>query len=72
MCASYDGSYRLDWTERRHHLAGGLGAALLASFRARNWVTPRNMPRALRVTTAGRQALASHFDIDVSGLADLP
>jgi DNA-binding transcriptional ArsR family regulator len=62
----------LDWTERRHHLAGGLGAALLASFRARNWVAPRNTPRALRVTTVGRQALASHFDIDVSALADLP
>ncbi len=62
----------LDWTERRHHLAGGLGAGLLATFRAHSWVTPRNAPRALRVTTAGRQALAGHFDIDVSALADLP
>jgi DNA-binding transcriptional ArsR family regulator len=62
----------LDWTERRHHLAGGLGAAILASFRARHWLTPRNVPRALRVTTAGRQAFASHFDIDVSALAALP
>jgi DNA-binding transcriptional ArsR family regulator len=62
----------LDWSERRHHLAGGLGAAILASFRARNWLTPRNVPRALRVTTAGRQAFASHFDIDVSALAVLP
>ncbi len=59
----------LDWTERRHHLAGGLGAALLASFRARGWVTPRSVPRALRLTTAGRQALASHFDIDAGALA---
>jgi DNA-binding transcriptional ArsR family regulator len=59
----------LDWTERRHHLAGALGAALLSSFRARDWFTPRNTPRALRVTTTGRRALASHFDIDVSGLA---
>ena len=58
----------LDWTERRHHLAGGLGAALLDSFRARDWLIPRNAPRALRLTTAGRQALASHFDIDVSSL----
>jgi len=58
----------LDWTERRDHLAGALGAALLASFRAQNWLTPRPTPRALRLTTAGRQALASHFDIDASTL----
>ncbi len=56
----------LDWTERRHHLAGALGAALLSSFRARGWLVPRSVPRALRFTTAGRQALASHFDIDLS------
>jgi DNA-binding transcriptional ArsR family regulator len=60
----------LDWTERRHHLAGALGAALLGSFRAHNWLTPRSAPRALRLTTAGRQALASHFNIDVSTLME--
>jgi DNA-binding transcriptional ArsR family regulator len=58
----------LDWTERRDHLAGALGAALLGSFRAQHWVTPRNTPRALRLTQAGRRALATHFDIDVSTL----
>jgi DNA-binding transcriptional ArsR family regulator len=58
----------LDWTERRHHLAGALGAALLTSFRAQNWLTPRNAPRALRLTTTGRQALATHFDIDAGAL----
>ncbi len=56
----------LDWTERRHHLAGALGAALLSSFRARGWLVPRSAPRALRFTTTGRQALAGHFDIDLS------
>jgi DNA-binding transcriptional ArsR family regulator len=58
----------LDWTERRHHLAGALGAVLLDSFRARDWLIPRSTPRALRLTTAGRQALASHFGIEVSVL----
>jgi DNA-binding transcriptional ArsR family regulator len=58
----------LDWTERRDHLAGALGAALLASFRTHNWVIPRGTPRALRLTAAGRDALASHFDIDASTL----
>ena len=60
----------LDWTERRDHLAGALGAALLASFRIHNWVVPRNAPRAQRLTIAGRRALATHFDIDVSTLAE--
>ncbi len=58
----------LDWTERRHHLAGALGAALLESFRAHNWLTPRSAPRVLRLTTAGRQALANQFNIDVGTL----
>jgi DNA-binding transcriptional ArsR family regulator len=60
----------LDWTERRNHLAGALGAALLSGFRARDWLVPRNVPRALRLTTTGRRALASHFDIDVGVLID--
>jgi DNA-binding transcriptional ArsR family regulator len=29
----------LDWTERRHHVAGPLGAALLNRFRELGWVT---------------------------------
>jgi DNA-binding transcriptional ArsR family regulator len=60
----------LDWTERRHHLAGALGAALLSSFRARDWLVPRNVPRALRLTATGRQAFSSHFDLDVSILTN--
>jgi len=60
----------MDWTERRDHLAGGLGAALLSHFRAQRWLTPRNAPRALRLTTTGRRALATHFDIDVSTLTE--
>ncbi len=60
----------LDWTERRDHLAGGLGAALLVCFRAHRWVAPRNAPRSLRVTAIGRRAFADQFDIDVSSLAE--
>lgn len=59
----------LDWTERRHHLAGALGAAVLSTFRARGWLRPRGTPRALRVTAAGSRALASHFGIDVESLS---
>ncbi|HVR06175.1 MAG TPA: helix-turn-helix transcriptional regulator [Solirubrobacteraceae bacterium] len=61
----------LDWTERRHHLAGALGAALLSGFRGRGWLVPRSAPRELRLTTTGRRALASHFDIDVAALTGI-
>jgi len=60
----------MDWTERRDHLAGGLGAALLSHFRTQQWLTPRNAPRTLRLTTTGRRALATHFDINVSTLTE--
>jgi hypothetical protein len=63
----------LRWTDGRGpaNLAGALGAALLDSFRARDWLIPRSAPRALRLTTTGRQVLASHFDIDVSVLTNV-
>ncbi len=62
----------LDWTERREHLAGALGAALLNTFRERKWVTPRREPRALRITATGRRELATHFEIDTTSLSTKP
>ena len=46
-----------DWTERRPHVAGALGAALLDVALARDWVRRRDDGRALNVTAAGRVAL---------------
>lgn len=48
----------LDWTERRTHLAGALGAALYQQLVARRWVLPRPGSRAVRVTADGELALA--------------
>jgi DNA-binding transcriptional ArsR family regulator len=47
----------LDWSERRPHVAGSLGAALAGVFFARGWV--RRLPggRAVSVTPAGRSWL---------------
>ncbi|MGH8117254.1 MAG: ArsR/SmtB family transcription factor [Rhodanobacteraceae bacterium] len=53
----------LDWSERRPHLAGALGAALLASALTRGWMTRDLDSRALRVTARGRRALRDRFDI---------
>ena len=38
----------LDWTERRPHLGGALGAAILATLRARGYVR-RGRGRAMQV-----------------------
>jgi DNA-binding transcriptional ArsR family regulator len=53
----------LDWTERRPHLAGALGAVLLRQLVARSWVRPRPGSRALQVTPQGEQALAELLGI---------
>jgi DNA-binding transcriptional ArsR family regulator len=44
----------LDWSERRYHLAGALGAALCHAFLKRGLVKYLPRSRALTVTAAGR------------------
>jgi DNA-binding transcriptional ArsR family regulator len=47
----------LDWTERRPHIAGALGAALCSRLLALGWIARRRDTRALRVTHRGARAL---------------
>jgi DNA-binding transcriptional ArsR family regulator len=47
----------LDWSERRPHLAGSLGAALLARLRDVNGLERLPPPRAVRLLPAGRSLL---------------
>jgi DNA-binding transcriptional ArsR family regulator len=47
----------LDWSERRPHLAGGLGAALLARLDAVNGIERLPTPRALRLLPPGEELL---------------
>lgn len=58
--------YCVDWTEQRHHLAGGLGRAVLDRFSSADWIKRSPRGRAVTVTAAGRAALADVFDIDWS------
>jgi hypothetical protein len=47
----------LDWSERRDHLAGGLGAAIASRFFELGWVERTRSSRAVRVTDDGRRGL---------------
>jgi len=44
----------LDWTERRHHIAGTLGCAMYKRFRELRWLLPVRDTRVLRITLEGR------------------
>ena len=48
----------LDWSERRDHLGGALGAALAQELQARKWIERRKHTREVRVTPAGEEGFA--------------
>ena len=59
----------LDWSERRAHLAGGLGAAILEAALRRRWVSREPGSRALSVTSSGRRELARRFGVHFASTA---
>jgi DNA-binding transcriptional ArsR family regulator len=55
----------VDWSERRPHIGGGLGAALLKLALTRKWVTQDLDSRALRVTRFGSREIHARFGLRV-------
>lgn len=55
----------LDWSERRPHLGGALGAAVLSLGISRRWLTRQLDGRALDVTSVGRRELLARFGIAI-------
>jgi DNA-binding transcriptional ArsR family regulator len=53
----------LDWTERRPHIAGALGAAMCARMVTLGWFARKRDTRALRVTHQGSRELYARFGI---------
>lgn len=51
----------LDWSERRYHIAGRVGAALLSRTLELDWIARRPESRALRITPAGERGLHDLF-----------
>jgi DNA-binding transcriptional ArsR family regulator len=56
--------YCIDWTEQRHHIAGGMGSCVLDRFVSAQWIKRSPRGRAVTVTDLGRTALADCFGID--------
>lgn len=55
----------LDWSERRPHIGGALGSALLDAAIKRKWVTKDLDSRAIRVTNVGRREMLARFGLEV-------
>lgn len=53
----------LDWSERRSHLAGSLGEALLSRFIDRGWARRSDDSRAIHFTSTGERAFCDLFPL---------
>lgn len=53
----------VDWSERRPHIGGAVGAALLNVALKRKWVIQDLDSRALAITNAGRRELRARFGL---------
>lgn len=55
----------LDWSERRYHLAGSLGAALLGKMLGSDWIRRVENSRAVVITRKGQQQLYQLLGIEI-------
>jgi len=55
----------LDWTERKPHLAGSLGAVLTSLMLDRGWLERQERHRGLRVTPEGNRCWPAAFDCTI-------
>lgn len=53
----------LDWSERRHHLAGALGQGLMNQLFDLGWIVRVPSIRAIQVTEQGTQGFKNIFDL---------
>ncbi|MGH7043988.1 MAG: ArsR/SmtB family transcription factor [Acetobacteraceae bacterium] len=59
----------LDWSERRPHLAGAVGAALAARCFELGWILRLRDTRAVQIAPIGESGLAATFGVDVAALS---
>jgi len=58
----------LDWSERRHHVAGQVGAEIWKRCLELGWVMRGRDSRAVRITPAGQRGLREKFGVDAAAL----
>jgi DNA-binding transcriptional ArsR family regulator len=58
-----------DWTERRPHLAGSVGAAIATDLLRRRWVVRHAAGRGLRITAEGAAGLPTAWNMEVALVA---
>ncbi|MEP6765067.1 MAG: helix-turn-helix domain-containing protein [Gemmatimonadaceae bacterium] len=56
----------LDWSVRRHHMAGEIGAAILDHCLKHEWARRRKGSRAVIFSAIGERALRKQFGMDVA------
>ncbi len=56
----------LDWSERRYHLRGFLGARILDRLLELEWLKSVSGSRALQLTSSGRACLSEIFQIEIN------
>ncbi|WP_433384741.1 ArsR/SmtB family transcription factor [Actinoplanes sp. CA-142083] len=62
----------LDWTERRSHLAGSVGAAICAHAFDAGWIVRIGSGRAVKVTDVGARALEDQLGVVIGPGRDSP
>jgi DNA-binding transcriptional ArsR family regulator len=55
----------LDWTERRSHIGGAVGAALAKRCFDLKWIERIGSSRAVTITSAGRRGLLEQFGLSI-------
>ena len=62
----------LDWSERRLHLGGQIGAAIFKQCLCNGWIARSGTSRALIVTPKGDDAFRRQFGFDRHAMSDKP
>lgn len=55
----------LDWSERKSHIGGALGAALLNAMLENDWIRRKKDSRAVIITYKGAIALKKRFNVEI-------
>lgn len=55
----------LDWTERKHHIAGALGAAILEQFLEKDFIRKKKDSREILITTVGKKFFYEKLNISL-------